>query len=209
MLAKVEWNKKTGWPVLQPVSGLKPVNFRDDFANEKLKDNWQWDFRHSTPLIKIENGMLHLSGQTTPNDKTGTALTVRPCESNYEISTAVVNKNASLKGLTFYGDANQSAGVGIKNNTLQVWYVKDDVRNILKELPIKNVTPVYLKIKVEDGYKLRFYWSDVAGKWNEISTSKDYFNAAFTAPWDRSPRPGLLQQGDEPAAFDFFAIRYE
>lgn len=208
MLAKVEWNKETGWPAIQPVSGLKPESFRDDFANEKLKNNWQWDFRYSTPLIKIRNGVLHLSGQTTPNNKTGTALTVRPSESNYEISTAVVNKNASIKGLTFYGDANQSTGIGIKNDTLQVWYVKDDVRNILKELPIKNAMPVYLKIKVEDGYKLRFYWSDEPGKWDEISTGPD-FNTAFTVPWDRSPRPGLLQQGDAPAAFDFFAIRYE
>lgn len=208
MLGKLSWNKKTGWPTIQPISGAMPDNFRDDFANDKLKVDWQWDFRHATPLIKIENGLLHLSGQTTADNKAGTTLTVRPFKSNYEISTAVVNKNASLKGLTFYGDANQSAGIGIKNDTLQVWNVRDDVRTILKELPIKNVTPAYLKIKVEDGYKLRFYWSDDAGKWKEIPTGEDHFNAAFAAPWDRSPRPGLLQKGAEPAAFDFFAIKY-
>ena len=208
MLAKLSWNKKTGWPALHPVSGLMPVNFRDEFTNAKLKTNWQWDFRHSTPLIKIENGLLQLSGQTTANNKTGTALTVRPFESNYEISTSVVNKNSSLKGLIFYGDADQSVGMAIKNYTLQVFSVKGETRNILKELPIKDITPVYLKIKVEDGSKLRFYWSDVADKWNEISTGNDYFNADFTVPWDRSPRPGLLQQGSEPAAFAFFAIKY-
>lgn len=207
MLAKLSWNKKTGWPELQPISGEKPGDFRDDFSNDTLKNTWQWDFRHSKPSVKIESGVLNLSGQTLENNKTGTALTVRPFEGNYEISTAVLNRNVSLKGLTFYGDANQSAGIGIKNDTLQVWDVKDDVRNILKEFTIKNATSVYLQIKVEDGYKLRFYWSSVSGKWDEISIGEDYFNAAYTVPWDRSPRPGLLQQGDESAAFDFFEIK--
>jgi len=96
----------------------------------------------------------------------------------------------------------------MKKDTLQVWYVKDDVRNILKELPIKNTTPIYLQIKVKDGDKLRFFWSDVAGKWNEVSTGEDYFIADFAAPWDRSPRPGLLQQGPESGVFDFFEIKY-
>jgi beta-xylosidase len=208
MLAKVSWNNKTGWPKLQPISGAKPGNFRDDFSNDTLKNTWQWDFRHSTPRVKIENGALHLSGQTTANNIFGTALTVRPFESNYEISTAVLNQNASLKGLTFYGDADQSAGIGIKNDTLQVWYVKDDVRNILKEFSIKNTTPIYLQIKVEEGDKLRFFWSDVAVKWNEVSTGEDYLMADFAAPWDRTPRPGLLQQGTESAVFDFFEIKY-
>ena len=209
MLAKISWNKKNGWPSTEPVTGTRPANFHDDFKSPTLKNAWQWDFRHSTPLIKIENGALHLSGQIIKDNNTGTALTVRPFKANYQISTAVLNKNASLKGLTFYGDADQSAGIGIKNDTLQVWYVRNNVKNILKQLVIKNVTPVYLQIKVEDGDKLRFYWSNVAGKWNEISIGENFFMADFTVPWDRSPRPGLLQEGAEPAAFDFFEIKYE
>ena len=62
---------------------------------------------------------------------------------------------------------------------------------------------------VEDGCELKFYWSDTPGKWNEITTGDNYFNADFLPPWDRSPRPGLLQNGTEPAVFDFFEIRYK
>jgi hypothetical protein len=210
MLGKLYWNDQTGWPSsIQPVGGVKDTGFVDDFSANKLKANWQWDFHHTVPDIKTEKGLLYLSGKINAGNNTGTALTVRPCAGNYEISTAVMNKNASLKGLTIYGDANQAAGIGVKNDTVQVWYVKDTVRKVLKEMHVSKAAPLYLIITVSDGYKLRFYWSNTSSNRNEITAGKDYFNADFLPPWDRSPRPGLLQKGNEPAAFDFFEIRYE
>lgn len=208
MLAKLEWDKQTGWPVIKPISGENPASFKDDFSTGKLNNYWQWDFRHAQPQIKIEKGVLYLSGKPTADNATGIALSVRPYKPNYAITAAVVNNNASLKGLCIYGDANQSAGIGIKNNIVQVWYIKDNEKKVLNAINANAAQPLYLKLAVKDGCKLRFYWSDVAGKWNEIVTGEDYFNAGFLPPWDRSPRPGLLQQGNEPAAFDFFEIRY-
>ena len=61
MLAKLEWNKGTGWPAITPVSGEKSAGLRDDFSGNKLNDYWQWDFRHTQPVIKIEKGSLYLS----------------------------------------------------------------------------------------------------------------------------------------------------
>lgn len=209
MLGKLLWNKQTNWPLIHPVSGVKPGGFRDDFSTNKSEDFWQWDFRHTQPDVKTEKGFLYLSGKTIADNKTGTALTIRPYVSNYEISTAVMNNNASLKGLTVYGDASQAAGIGVKADTIQVWYVKDNVRQVLKEVPAAITSPLYLKIMVEDGSKLKFYWGDAADKWNEVATGDNYLNADFLPPWDRSPRPGLLQDGAEPAAFDFFEIRYK
>lgn len=209
MLGKLAWDKQTAWPFIQPVSGEKVEGFRDDFSTAKLNDQWQWDFRHAQPDIKTEKGLLYLSGKATTGNKTGTALTIRPYISNYEISTAVTNNNASLKGLTIYGDASQAVGIGVKADTIQVWYVKDNVRYILKEMQASATSPLYLKIMVEDGYKLKFYRSNTPDKWNEITTGDNYFSAGFLPPWDRSPRPGLLQSGTEPAVFDFFEISYK
>ena len=209
MLAKLEWNKQTGWPAIKPVNGEKATGLHDDFSGNKLNAYWQWDFRHAQPDIKTENGSLYLAGRTTSDNIAGTALTVRPYAANYEMSTALMNNNASLKGLTIYGDASQAAGIGVKNDTVQVWFVKDNARKVLKELQVNASAPLYLKIKVEDGYKLRFYWSNTANNWNEITAGAGYFSADFLPQWDRSPRPGLLQQGIEPAMFDFFEIRYE
>lgn len=208
MLAKVEWDKKNGWPLIKPVSGEKPIDFKDDFSSNKLNNYWQWDFRHAQPQVKIEKGILYLSGSATADNTTGIALTVRPYKPDYEITTAVVNNNASLKGLGVYGDANQSAGISVKNAIVQVWYVKDDVKKVLNAINANAAQPLYLKLAVKNGCKLKFYWSDVAGRWNEIITGEEYVNADFLPSWDRAPRPGLLQQGNEPAAFDFFQIRY-
>ncbi|ANH84102.1 hypothetical protein A8C56_20640 [Niabella ginsenosidivorans] len=207
MLASLSWNEYIGWPLLQPVSGEKPAGFADEFLSNKLSDAWQWDFRHATPDIKTENGVLYLSGKTTANNKTGTALTIRPYSANYEITTVVKNHNASLKGLVVYGDANQAVGIGVQNDLVQVWSVKDSVKKVLSEIPVKAAF-VYLKITVRKGHQLQFFRGTADGAWKELTTGEPYFNADFLSQWDRSPRPGLIQQGTAPAAFDFFKINY-
>lgn len=207
MLARLGWNEYTGWPLLKPVSGEKPAGFEDEFSANQLGDSWQWDFRHTQPGIKMENGLLYLSGKTTANNKTGTALTTRPYSANYEITTAVKNYNASLKGLVVYGDASQAVGIGVQNDSVQVWYVKDSVKKVLNEIAVKAAT-VYLKIAARQGDQLQFYWGTADDEWKELTTGESYLNAGFLSQWDRSPRPGLLQQGTAPAAFDFFKINY-
>jgi beta-xylosidase len=213
MLAAVTWDAQTGWPYIQPLGEKVAIkkNFRDDFSKNSLSDVWQWDFRHTQPDYKANEGKLYLSGKTTSDNLTGTALTVRPLTGNYEVTTEVVNYNPSLKGLVLYGDAGQSIGVGIKNNIIQVWEVKNQKRTVLAEEEISMNKPLQLKMKVEKGYQCRFYSSKGGNDWKEIKAGSDYYNADFLPPWDRSPRPGLMQQGAaaEPAIFSFFAIAYQ
>lgn len=208
MLAKLNWDKKTGWPGFEVISGENVGGFKDDFSSARLNENWQWDFRNTTPEIRIEKGWLHLSGKTTADNISGTIVTVRPAKPNYQITTSVVNHNAALKGLAVYGDANQSVGIGIANDTVKVWSVQNNTLRLLNTVTVKSKAPIQLKLVAENGYQLKFYWSDVAGKWNQLPTGDTYFNADFLPPWDRSPRPGLIQSGTEPAVFDFFEISY-
>jgi len=211
MLGEVVWNTQAGWPDIKPLgekASLKKL-YRDDFSTTVLSNQWQWDFRHASPKTKIEKGALYLSGQTTTDNATGTVLTVRPIISSYEMKTEVVNQNASLKGLTLYGDAGQSVGIGIQNNSIQVWEVKKDKRSILKEEKLSEGGPVQLKVAVEKGAQLRFYWSVNGQEWKEIRLSEKFYNGDFLPPWDRSPRPGLMQKGEDAAAFSFFEITYQ
>ncbi len=213
MLGQVLWDKQSGWPSVKPVGDeAEPIrNFRDDFSNDEIFGSWQWDFRNTKPGWKLQKGQLYLSGKVNATNETGTALTVRPFSGDYEMMTAVINQNASLKGLVLYGDANQSAGIGIKDDTILVWEVKKQKRSLLSEIIIKSKTPVYLKMKVEAGFKCRFFWSDAGKNWEEMKTTDNYYNGDFLPPWDRSPRPGLLHMGSDkdPAGFDFFEIRYK
>jgi beta-xylosidase len=213
MLGNVAWNAQTGWPFIQPQGkkvGIKK-NFRDDFSGDTLSYAWQWDFRNSKPNWKIEKGNLYLSGKTDENNITGSVVTVRPITGHYEMTTRVVNHNASLKGLVLYGDAGQAVGIGVQNNEIEVWEVKNQKRLILKEETIAGNKFLYLKMRVEKGYQCRFFWSDDRIGWKELKTGGDYLNADFLPPWDRSPRPGLIHQGviTVPAVFSFFEITYQ
>lgn len=211
MLAEVQWNKSNGWPLVNPLGEKATIkkDFKDDFSNKQLSGSWQWDFRHATPQWKIENSSLYLSGQTTADNITGTVLTIRPIASNYEMTTEVINHNASLKGLVLYGDAGQSVGIGVKDNVVQVWEVKKENRSVLKEKKLSESVPVQLKIVVEQGYQLKFYYRENKNEWKELSTGADHYDGNFLPPWDRSPRPGIMQQGNEAAAFNYFKIKYQ
>ncbi|WP_247233375.1 family 43 glycosylhydrolase [Telluribacter sp. SYSU D00476] len=211
LLGEVVWNSPDGWPDLKPLGEKAGVinNFRDDFARAPLAGAWQWDFRHAQPEWKVEKGALYLTGQPTADNLTGTVLTVRPLAGEYEMTTEVVNPNASLKGLVLYGDAGQSVGIGVAENTVQVWEVRKAKRSVLKEEKLSGKGPVQLKMKAKEGYQLRFYWSQDGKDWKELETGSTYYNGDFLPPWDRSPRPGLMQSGTLPAAFNYFEIRYQ
>ncbi len=65
--------------------------------------------------------------------------------------------NASLKDLVVYGDANQSVGIGIRNNIIEVFEVKNDKRTILTRKEKADKGEVFFKIGFEEGYKIRFF----------------------------------------------------
>lgn len=216
MLAEVVWDRETGWPQIKnnhfpEDKAQRSFAFFDDFSTSKISLAWQWDFRNTTPLWQIKAGNLYLSGKSDTANKTGTALTARPVKGDYNITTSVVNENASLKGLVVYGDANQSVGIGLRDNMIEVFEVKSNKRTILSRKEKTNKGEVFLKIGVEEGYKYRFFWSQKKDSWNEIKAGEgSYYNGDFLPPWDRSPRPGLLHYGEikEPAGFSFFKIDY-
>ena len=91
---------------------------------------------------------------------------------------------------------------------IQVWEVKKEKWSVLKEA-VSGSSPVQLKIGVEKGSQLRFYWSENGKDWKELLVNGEFYNGDFLPPWDRSPRPGLMQYGAEAAAFSFFEIRYK
>ncbi|MCF3108120.1 glycoside hydrolase family 43 protein [Niabella sp. CC-SYL272] len=207
MLARVNWDAQTGWPSFHPVTGNPVRNFSDDFSGISLNTAWQWDFRHTQPVIRTGKGRLYLSGTPGAENRSGTALTIRPYSANYEMTTAVLNRNSALKGLTVYADADQAFGIGIKNDSIEIWCVKENIRKVLGGVKINGALVCYFKMTVTDGRRTRFYWSNDQRSWNELRV-EDAAISQFLPPWDRSSRPGLLQLGADPAVFGFFRIRY-
>ncbi|MBZ4191354.1 family 43 glycosylhydrolase [Niabella beijingensis] len=207
MLARLRWDEQTGWPSFYPVPGEPVRGFSDDFSGTSLNAAWQWDFRHTQPVSRPGKGWLYLSGTPGPENRTGTALTIRPFYADYEMTTAVLNRNPALKGLTVYADADQAIGIGVKNDSVEVWCVKDKVRSVLRTVKINGALTCYLKMTVMEGKPSGFYWSNDPHNWKAVDMDGTGISG-FLPPWDRSSRPGLQQQGTAPAAFGFFRIRY-
>ncbi|MDR6197222.1 glycoside hydrolase family 43 protein [Siphonobacter sp. SORGH_AS_0500] len=213
MLGEVIWDSATGWPQVKPLGEKAKAiaNFKDDFSGTSLSGQWQWDFRHAEPEVQLSKGQLSLAGKNLQTNLAGTAMTIRPLKGDYEISTEVMNQNASLKSLVLYGDAAQAVGVGVKDRTVEVWEVKKDKRSVLRQEKLVSNEPVELKMTVKKGAELRFYWRQKSKTWKELPIQDSPYNGEFLPPWDRSPRPGVLQQGaiTAPALFNFFDLHYQ
>ncbi|WP_153798724.1 family 43 glycosylhydrolase [Foetidibacter luteolus] len=226
MLDEMFWNDATGWPyfnnngspsVTAPVvvkGSHQPASseWMDDFDGGSLNANWQWNFRAYQPVVRTEGGMLFLSGKAD-NNSTGTALCVRPVKATYEITAEILNENNALKGLVVYGDDNAAAGIGITGGAVQVWKVEKGNQQVLYSATLNAAKPAQLKIAVENGYRLRFYYSTNNTDWQQLPAGADkawFLSADFLKQWDRAPRPGLHQQGgaNEPACFSNFRIKY-
>ncbi|WP_114789112.1 family 43 glycosylhydrolase [Niabella yanshanensis] len=206
MLSRVHWNKDTGWPDFEWISGQEVKGFTDDFNTERLSAAWQWDFRHARLDIKVKKGQLHLSGIAVAGNTSGTALTLRPAQYNYELSTTVLNYNRSSKGLVLYGDADQAIGIAAQGNQVVVWSTNDKTMVVHQTAVLRQQLPVHLKMIVAGKKTIQFFYSIDKQKWQEIEVGD--FDNNLTPPWDRSARPGLLQRGQEPAIFEDFNIRY-
>jgi beta-xylosidase len=211
MARLVIWNKATNWPYFMGLgyhTSYEPYNIYDKF--DRAPVYWQWDFRHAEPNIHLEKGNLLLSGKIDTSNHTGTAITVRPVTGNYEMQTAAINNNASLKGLVLYGDADRAVGIGIRDSTLVLWDVKNNQRTELATHPLPGGIG-RLKMVVKDGYQCRFYCTTNNTEWIELKApGTEFYDASHLPPWDRSPRPGLLHFGNlkDLAVFSFFSIQF-
>jgi len=221
LIAEIVWNDESGWPSFKTSFNNNPkvsgnnskvsASWTDDFVSTKLLPNWSWDFRHGDPYTKNENGTMVLSGKTKAGNITGTVLCVRPIAGNYEIRTEVINLNTALKGLVLYGDYNSAAGIGIKDTDVIIWTVKNKKKEILQTVKIKTAKSVKLKMVINEGHMLNFFYSMDGKDWLSMripGISPDGLDGSFLKQWDRSPRPGIIHQGNEsqPARFSYFTI---
>jgi beta-xylosidase len=191
--------------------GESALAFADEFEQPELDLRWSWDFRNTAIDAKIDRGTLSLSGTVKAGNNSGTALCIRPAMADYEMSTEVININPSLKGLVMYGDYNKSAGFGVKGNQLIVWIVNNNKKEILKTINLKSFKAVGLKLVVNSGKILRFFFTTDRHNWSEVDLGPRAIkglDVEFTKQWDRSARPGLIHEGKatEPAKFSFCRV---
>lgn len=212
LLARLSWPASgSNWPVLTELENSTEtvINIKDTFSTTKLASFWQWDFRNASPDIIEGNGKLTLSGTYKATNQTGIALTVRPVSDHFEISTTVVNSNAALKGLVFYGDASAAAGIGVRGNEVELWMVHNNIRKILAKAGLGDGDdPVILKFVMQPDKTCKAFYHQSSKAWQELRAKGTSLDVSFLPQWDRSPRPGLLFNGkpEESAVFSTFEL---
>jgi len=209
LISELVWPQNNGWPVFktQKILGAAVLNTKGNFSSPSIAKYWQWDFRNSTPSLKQQNGVLYLSGTVKQGNQSGIALTARPVSGHFVMAATVLNHNAALKGLTFYGDANMALGMGTQNNQVVLWQVKDNEFSILAQSSVNEKSPLQLKMELATDKTCRFYYRQGKADW-ETFRSGEPVKADFLPQWDRSPRAGLHYKGDESqdARFSDFSI---
>lgn len=207
MLAKLLWNQTTQWPALQEISGGPyPSGIKDDFSGNSYALQWQWDFRHATPVIKQQHGRLLLSGSYASENKVGVVITRRPVLPQYQMEVSVENKNEARKGLVIYGDVKNAIGLSVVADSVIYWAVKDGEAFVLAASKVA-AGAIRLKMVVSDSLEV-FYRSE-SGSWQAVAPSRQV-SFQELSPWDRSARPGLHFSGnkDDKAVFGDFSLSY-
>jgi beta-xylosidase len=209
LIAELVWPAKNEWPVFktQAVSGSTVLDLKEQFRAPNAANYWQWDFRNSTPNIKQQNGVLTLSGSAKQGNESGVVLTARPVSGSFVMTTTVLNNNAALKGLAFYGDANASLGIGTENNQVILWQVRNNKYTVLAQAPATDTAPVQLKLEMGADKTCQFYYQQGKGDWKPLATDTP-IKATSLPQWDRSPRAGLHFKGteDQNAQFSGFNV---
>ncbi|SKB45510.1 family 43 glycosylhydrolase [Daejeonella lutea] len=210
LLSELNWGKD--WPTFnaQQSAGNPITEVNSSFDSKKPDTYWQWDFRNSSPVVKQQNGRLYLSGSLKQGNESGIVLTIRPVSDNFTMTTTISNNNTALKGLSYYGDANASLGIGVENNRVIVWLVKGNKFAELVSQTIVAESPVQLRLQLGPDRICKFFYKQINSDWKELRAHNPV-TAAALPQWDRSPRAGLHFKGlpDQDGQFDNFNITYQ
>ncbi|MES2426874.1 MAG: glycoside hydrolase family 43 protein [Bacteroidota bacterium] len=209
LISELVWSKNNEWPSFktQEIAGGAVADIHDSFTTTTVAKYWQWDFRNSSPIIKQQKGVLNLSGSVKQGNETGIVLTARPVSGSFTMTTTVLNNNAALKGLSFYGDANIAFGIGTQNDRIVLWQVKGNKFSTIAQETTPGKLPVQLKFEVNEDRICQFYFKQGNEGWKELKTETPV-KANNLPQWDRSPRAGLHFKGDanQDAQFSDFSI---
>lgn len=204
LISELLWPKEGEWPTFktQQIAGSTVADIHDNFTATALGKYWQWDFRNSTPVAKQQKGVISLSGTVKPNNQSGIVLTTRPLSGSFVMDATVLNHNAALKGLSFYGDANSALGIGTENNQVVLWQVKGNKFSALAQATTDEKLPVQLRLELDADKTCKFYYKQGKSDWMPLATDAPI--KANTLPqWDRSPRAGLHFKGEANLKAEF------
>jgi len=215
VLDRIQWGAD-GWPVVN--AGLGPstapvrerqephaeIRFADDFRSERLNDSWQWPV-NTHPAVTTGEGRLHLR---VPNGRSSAMVAVpAPGAPVYrarvalQVPSAEQRSSAAWIGLSIVGDPFNTAGLGLRGNTLELWRRAGPRAEVLWQGELAPAAEwLWLEVRSSGPAQLHFALSTDGVLWSVAGPTVD---AATLPAWDRGLRVGLMIEGPGSTAACF------
>ncbi len=215
LLSQMYWDEN-GWPYFKVEPSLVEgnrleQNITEDFEGNELGRHWKFNVKNSPFNARVGNGTLTIT-ETQPDstNNTGAVLCVIPDDSEFEITTKVINKNSALKGIVLYTTKNHSLGLGTRGNHIILWKVEEGKYTELdSKAHLEKIDNVWLKAELKDNTGIRLSYSVDGQNWQRF----DALDGNNLAWWSSGMKAGLQikkdnKSGDDNGVFDFFSIEY-
>ncbi|MCE6989623.1 glycoside hydrolase family 43 protein [Dyadobacter sp. CY323] len=217
VLSELVWDEVSQWPAFRygkatpaqaeaPSTNLTIVqpNLSINFDRDTLQAPWVYDVKFPQPKYAIERGAFRIENRN--HHATGNFLGLVVKKGHYDFMGTFGVQEDLMQNIIVYGDAENAIGLGVKAGLLEVWQMKDGVREVLKkqDLPEKYKV-IDLKLNCRFGRFFEFSW-DVKGQKIESVSSSVKLEALWLPRWDRAPRIGVNVSGQQEGKGDLRAI---
>ncbi len=212
VLDPLTWGED-GWPSINACQGTggekrAPTRFSEEFTGSSVAVGWQWP-QGNHPRASVLGGALTLAPTADrATDSTGAVLARSIHTGQYVAVTALETAGlapGTLAGLSAFGSPENSVGVRMKGNTLEVWRREDNKERTLSSAPTPVGARVYLRMTAREGHLFRFSASADGASWLDVGGEVD---GDFLPQWDRGLRVALTAGGlaGASARFDSLTI---
>jgi beta-xylosidase len=223
VLSELVWNEQTGWPAFRygntpPIEASLPIQKTQNQTSNQVADlmkptphaaSWVWDVTQPKPVYRIEKGYLQLEVSDNLTDPAANFLGLVVRKGTYTFAVEVQPQPDVLQSICVYGDAHNALGLGVRNDSLLLWQVKEGTQQILQTVGLRK-QPVELLLHATEGGRYQFSWW-YKGRMEPVPVNAQPIDGAFLPRWDRAPRVGISATGARRSYGQFrsVAMKYE
>ena len=209
LLDEILWDKKTGWPYFRygETPSLQAETPYPGTIQEKITHTttssipWIWDVSENKPSMSMQGESLTLMGNDSP---VGAFLGFRILRADYFFQTSI-QPSDDIAGICLYGSKEQSAGISLKGNLIEIWQISKGDRIELESQLVSPGRAITLCVRTTFGQYCQFGYKGEDGNFRPLGES---VHISRLINWDRPPMAGIFVKGNTQATFEKIQVDY-